>query len=437
MIIILFFSLLSSAMGQWSPEIRVTYDPALDATPKIAVDSEGNLHIVWWSSRNLFPYDEEIYYTRLDSNGNKLIEDKRITETMGNSTNPAIAIDSRDNVHLVWRDQPEIADYARIYYARLDNEGNILVPPHQVVDAFGIWFNWLYPGVALDSRNNLHIVWDEYRYFEGPEGTYTLHYTKLDSMGEVLIQDIRLTSYEERPFRFSVAMDQNDHLHIVWEQSYHPLLTWIIMYAKLDSNGQFLIEPIRITLLELESRDPRIIIDNNQNLHLFISVIDTIVQEYYTKLDNNGNTLIDEVKMINQKYSNYFLGAALDDIFFRYYRPKGTLIYSEFMNDRFPEQFEVFQNYPNPFNATTIINYRLPHGEPCFITLKVFGMLGEEIVVLLNKLIREPGEYSIIWDGKDRFGKEVSSGIYLYELTIQKLSGSFVFRKANKMILVR
>lgn len=298
LIIILLFTFVSCAMGQWSPEIRVTYDPALDATPKIAVDSKGNIHVVWWSSRNPFPYDEEIYYTKLDSKGNKLIEDKRITETIGNSTNPVIVIDSRDNVHLVWRDQPEIADYARIYYAKLDNEGNILVPPHQVVDAFGIWFNWLYPGVAMDSRNNLHIVWDEYRYFEGPTGTYTLHYSKLDSMGNVLIQDIRLTPYEERNYSFETCMNNQDQLHVLWSQAYDPLLTDVIMYAKLDSMGCFIIAPKRITPVERKTGFRRVLIDKDNNLHLFMSVYDTMIQTYYTKLDNNGNSLIDEFKIV-------------------------------------------------------------------------------------------------------------------------------------------
>ena len=45
---------------------------------------------------------------------------------------------------------------------------------------------------------------------------------------------------------------------------------------------------------------------------------------------------------------------------------------------------------------------------------------------------QQPGEHEILWNGKDKLGKEVSSGIYYYEL---KVGGKF--RQVKKMALVR
>ena len=46
-------------------------------------------------------------------------------------------------------------------------------------------------------------------------------------------------------------------------------------------------------------------------------------------------------------------------------------------NNQIPDEYNLFQNYPNPFNPQTTIKYCLP--EACFVTLKVYNMLGLEI----------------------------------------------------------
>ncbi|MDQ3019755.1 MAG: hypothetical protein M3R36_04180 [Bacteroidota bacterium] len=48
-----------------------------------------------------------------------------------------------------------------------------------------------------------------------------------------------------------------------------------------------------------------------------------------------------------------------------------------------PIEFSLEQNYPNPFNPTTVIHYSL--SENGFIILKVFDLLGKEIVTLINQ----------------------------------------------------
>ncbi|MFQ6114226.1 MAG: T9SS type A sorting domain-containing protein, partial [bacterium] len=81
-----------------------------------------------------------------------------------------------------------------------------------------------------------------------------------------------------------------------------------------------------------------------------------------------------------------------------------------------PEQFELCQNYPNPFNPQTTIEYQLPH--PGHIILRIFNLLGQEIKTLVDEG-QTAGNYSVVWDGKDNFGKGVTSGVYFYQLTVK------------------
>jgi len=89
----------------------------------------------------------------------------------------------------------------------------------------------------------------------------------------------------------------------------------------------------------------------------------------------------------------------------------------EDMNDDVPISFVLHQNYPNPFNGTTDIRYEISYNRyPSPISLKIYNILGQEMRTLVNEE-QEPGQYIITWDGRDNYGREVASGLYVYHLT--------------------
>jgi hypothetical protein len=87
--------------------------------------------------------------------------------------------------------------------------------------------------------------------------------------------------------------------------------------------------------------------------------------------------------------------------------------YAVFMNltlERpLPSKFELKMNYPNPFNPSTTIPIELP--EESFVEVAIYNILGEKITVL-SKGVKSSGYHNIHWNGKNQFGKPVSSGIY-------------------------
>jgi hypothetical protein len=93
-----------------------------------------------------------------------------------------------------------------------------------------------------------------------------------------------------------------------------------------------------------------------------------------------------------------------------------------------PRSFNLSQNYPNPFNPSTTIRYNLPRTSQ--VLLSIYNILGQEIVTLVNAK-QIPGDKSVVWDGRDHFGKQVSSGIYIYQVQAGDYS------KSRKMVLLR
>ena len=96
--------------------------------------------------------------------------------------------------------------------------------------------------------------------------------------------------------------------------------------------------------------------------------------------------------------------------------------------------YHLWQNYPNPFNPATSIQYSViseqsTHHSP-LVTLKIYNLLGQEVVTLVNE-VKEPGHYTVSWDGRDRLGNEVSSGVYFYRLATGE------FTTTRRMVLMK
>ncbi|MFA7058038.1 MAG: choice-of-anchor J domain-containing protein, partial [Candidatus Cloacimonadales bacterium] len=85
-------------------------------------------------------------------------------------------------------------------------------------------------------------------------------------------------------------------------------------------------------------------------------------------------------------------------------------------------------NYPNPFNPETSISYSVEKAGN--VTIDVYNMLGQKVKTLVNDS-QNAGTHTVVWNGTDNNGKNVSSGVYFYRMK----NGSY--SKTNKMILMK
>jgi hypothetical protein len=104
--------------------------------------------------------------------------------------------------------------------------------------------------------------------------------------------------------------------------------------------------------------------------------------------------------------------------------------------------FELEQNYPNPFNPETTIPFTLGEelfadGGPVIVSLRIFNLLSQPVAVpvalahpagagveVRNLEYTQPGRHEAFWDGTDQSGRQVASGIYFMQLTVNGQSVS-------------
>ncbi len=73
------------------------------------------------------------------------------------------------------------------------------------------------------------------------------------------------------------------------------------------------------------------------------------------------------------------------------------------------------QNHPNPFNPKTNISFSILKDSK--VELSIYNIKGQKVKTLFCETV-SAGEYSIIWNGYDESGEPISSGVYLYKLSV-------------------
>ena len=98
-----------------------------------------------------------------------------------------------------------------------------------------------------------------------------------------------------------------------------------------------------------------------------------------------------------------------------------------------PAETELLRNYPNPFNPETWIPYRL--AEDANVSLTIYDTSGALVRSIdlghQTAAVYETRAKAIYWDGRNRFGEQVASGIYFYSLSTGDFSAT------RKMVILK
>jgi hypothetical protein len=93
-----------------------------------------------------------------------------------------------------------------------------------------------------------------------------------------------------------------------------------------------------------------------------------------------------------------------------------------------PTDFVLLKNIPNPFNPETKIQFSL--SRPARARLSIYNLLGQQVALVFDAPA-SAGHYEVLWDGKDKNGRSVASGVYFYRLEVADQA------QTRKMLLLR
>lgn len=66
----------------------------------------------------------------------------------------------------------------------------------------------------------------------------------------------------------------------------------------------------------------------------------------------------------------------------------------------------------------------------------MFSILGQQVARLVNEM-QGAGYYDVVWNGRNRDGVHVATGVYFYRLEAHPTEGSAPFASVKRMILMK
>ncbi|MCK4593474.1 hypothetical protein KAU45_03150, partial [bacterium] len=302
------------------PPARIfTEDSVDDRAPTVTVDSQGHAHVFW---RRWTDGDFHIWYTQIDTEDGSYVVDPK--PLLGSNTPDDLYMyavpDHNDDVHLLYFDFVWSGEvwWEAALHAKISSSGNLLASGHLITD--NPYYERVYydKGIAIDSDNNVHVV---YTYDpQLPDYVYKIIYRKLDGdTGEPLTPIIDLSYYGRQPIGDTVrdpgcdgpaiCVDSYDKVHIAYRYTNENYEAYIA-YVVLDKDGQVL-RPLRLAYHDpdLLYQAKNFFIEQNDRIFLFSSCkYDILTGQAFFEFNTDGDVIGEPALLIDTIGDHYHVG---------------------------------------------------------------------------------------------------------------------------------
>jgi len=194
----------------WTGYERINDDSGTNwqGTPDLAVDAAGNLYAVWADARN-GEGDNDIYFATRPAGG-EWNANEVVADAAGSLENPRIAVDGDGGVHVVWQDSVEDT----IYYATRLGTG-VWSTPEQVCDDEARAND---PALTVGPQGQLFVTWLDYRINGGEGGSEIFVAERVDGVwsADVNVNDYPLWIEQQAP---AIAADPLGNVTLVWQDT--------------------------------------------------------------------------------------------------------------------------------------------------------------------------------------------------------------------------
>ena len=423
--------------------LGVSISPVFDMRKAELVIIDDGVGCFWSESRG-FNYD--IYYQRLNGNGEAALElnGKEIIDSNGDDYIMGVIPTPSGHYMIFWLEDAWPA--AKLMYSMVDQDGNIAIGWNPNGNSLSNpTFNSRHLQIKEINNNGILAVWVQ-------DGNFSdIHAQMIDWEGNILWQSGGIVVTDADNDQGNISFDFNDlgtRGLIVWEDYRNGSDFEIFGQVVNLENGVLDGEIILFSSDTTDQYNPNVV--SIQDNEFFIIWEDE--RGYY----NNDPLLINGVDLYGSGYvmdqgmttepngipiciayhkqQNVNITKHVGDEFFLDwidYRSSGkedlanyygkTLMKAEllFTNEisrgaDIPSEFHLMAVYPNPFNGAVYFDYNILAKEE--INFKVYDLNGR---LVFSSLIIPSfgGKQRISWSGRDHNGNNLSSGLYLYQLS--------------------
>ncbi len=231
--------------------IEGTYSSNTQYFPLVVLDSRNNMHVLWEQG------SEQLCHRVLFRNNNSWSKLYTIVNDTHYVTLPKMVVDSSNGIHVAWDNGRDI-----MYCFNNGEQWSEIIT---VIEDRNESSNVC--EIAVDNElNRIYFVWDEIRNTSSRE-LYTQYYDFEMKNGS---QITRLTNDQFWSVISGFSIDSKSCIHMIWSHPYESWKSSEVYYLMLDQNLEIIIPEQMISKQDdYHSRDAKLVLDSNDNLHVF------------------------------------------------------------------------------------------------------------------------------------------------------------------------
>ncbi|MBN1273887.1 MAG: exo-alpha-sialidase [Candidatus Aminicenantes bacterium] len=238
----------------WSQVKNISSNSEESARPRMAVDSTGNLNLVW---NDMAPGNNEILFSRSTDGGAAWSTPVNISKTASRSIHPRITVDSAGNLNAAWED--DVTGVYLIHFSRSTDNGQTWSTP---VIVYNSTSGNGHAALAVDGEGNIILFFIGY----ANPATIVPFFCRSTDGGQTWSTPVNVSNRQGPSYSNTVAVDSAGNINVAWyEDNPSPVE---IYYTRSIDNGASWFQPMNISNNSSASAIPSIAVDGAGNVYI-------------------------------------------------------------------------------------------------------------------------------------------------------------------------
>jgi PKD domain/BNR repeat-like domain len=249
----IFFSRSTDGGVTFSAPKNLSNDRPDSASPQIAVDAGGNISVVWENDNITFG----IFFSHSTDGGVTFSAPVNLATNPTGSYAPQIALGADGSINLVWED--DFNFQSDISFSRSTDKGTTFSAPKNISHNAG---NSSSSQIALDASGNIDVVW-----VDNTPGNFVILFSRSTDKGATFssAKNISITGNSLAP---QIGVDASGNVHVAWQENTPAVFNYDIFFARSLDGGATFSAAQNLSNNPGNSSNPWMTVDASGNINL-------------------------------------------------------------------------------------------------------------------------------------------------------------------------